>query len=257
MNTKHISSTLALGIALGLSQVQAQESHHHGSGLSDALFAKKAAAGGLTEVELGQLAEQNGASQEVKDFGAKMVSDHGKANDNLKAVATKDNLTIPDKPNAEQQALIDKLTKETGKDFDTAYIHVMVKAHIADRALFAKESENGSNPDLKQFATDTLPVIKEHLSMIEDLAQNGTGHPTAAGTSTSGGDMPPMGSSGESKSGLAPGSNANPVPNTSPDAPADTGNGMPTTPDAGSGQGKSGLAPGSTANPVPAATPTP
>jgi putative membrane protein len=249
MKIKILSYSLAAGMAMGLAPVQAQTTHHHKAGLTDALFAKKAAAGGLTEVTLGQLAEQNGASQEVKDFGAKMVTDHGKANDGLKAIASKDSLTIPDKPNAEQQALIDKLTKETGKEFDSNYIRAMVRAHIADKALFTEEADNAKNQDLKVFAQDTLPVITEHLSMIESIAGNGDSHQSAA---TQGGDMPAMGSSGESKSGLAPGSNANPVPDTTTDTSKSTGNGMPTTPDTGSsGESKSGLAPGSNANPVP------
>ena len=178
-----------------------------------------------------------------------MVTDHGKANDNLKAIAAKDNLAIPDKPNADQQELIDKLTKETGKEFDTNYIRAMVKAHIADKALFSTEVDNAKNPDLKQFAEDTLPIITEHLSMIESIAGNGGGNESAS--ATQGGNMPPMGGSGESKSGLAPGSNANPVPNSTTDMPSTTVN--PTTPDTGdSGQSKSGLAPGSNANPAPA-----
>jgi putative membrane protein len=249
MKINFLSCTLALGVAMGFSQAHAQTMHHHKGGLTDALFAKKAAAGGLTEVKLGEIAEQNASSQEIKDFGAKMVSDHGKANDALKAVASKDNLTIPDKPNSEQQELIDKLTKETGKEFDTTYVHAMVKAHIADKALFTEEIDNAKNPDLKQFASDTLPIIKEHLGMIEGIAKGGS-HDTAA-VPTSGGDMPMMGMSGESKSSLAPGSNANPAPETTPSmAPATN------APDVGSsGESKSGLAPGSNANPVPATSP--
>jgi len=235
MKIKFLSTTLVFAVAIGLSSVQAQASHHHKAGLTDALFAKKAAAGGLTEVQLGQIAQQNGSSQEVKDFGAKMVTDHGKVNDNLKSIATKDNLTIPDKPNAEQQALIDKLTKETGKQFDTAYIHAMIKAHEGDKALFTQESENAKNPDLKQFAQDTLPMIKEHLSMIEGIAG---GHPESASSSTT--NMP-----------MAPGSNANPVPNTPTTSGASSTDTTttPTTPDTGSS--------GSNANPVPATSPMP
>ena len=147
--------------------------------LTDATFAKKAGAGGLTEVELGKLAQQNGDSQDVKDFGAKMVTDHSKINDNLKAIASKDSLTIPDKPNDEQQATIDKLSKETGKAFDDAYIHGMVRAHVRDKELFTEEANATKNPDLKQFANDSLGVITEHLTMIEGIADThgiATGH---------------------------------------------------------------------------------
>jgi len=213
MKTKFVLYSLALGGILTLDHSLAAE--HHKPALTDATFATKAAAGGLTEVELGQLAQQNGGSPDVKDFGAKMVTDHGKANDSLKAVAAKDSLTIPDKPNAEQQALIDKLSKETGAAFDKAYIHAMVKAHIGDKALFNEEIDSAKNPDLKQFATDTLPVIKEHLGMIEAMAGTGsTAHhhakKEAAMDMSPTPNASPVGSSAESKSGVGPGGNANP-----------------------------------------------
>jgi len=216
MKTKLLFYSLALGAAVSFTYSASAAEHHHKKGeLTDDVFATKAAAGGLTEVQLGQIAQQNGESQEVKDFGAKMVADHGKANDNLKAVASKDSLTIPDKPNAEQQALIDKLSKETGAPFDKAYIHAMVKAHIGDRALFTEEIETAKNADLKQFATDTLPIIKEHLSMIQGMAGTGTEHHVkreSTGSTDTGMNTAPAvpGTSAESKSGPGPGGNANP-----------------------------------------------
>jgi putative membrane protein len=252
MKIKILSFTLALGLAMGVCSAQAQESHHHRAGLTDALFVKKAGSGGLTEVQLGQLAQQNGSTQEVKDFGAKMVTDHGKINDDLKTIAAKDNLTLPTQPNAEQQALIGKLTKETGKEFDTNYIHAMVKAHIADKALFTQEAQGAKNPDLAQFAQSSLPVIQEHLSMIQSIAGSGS----SASAKSGGMNMGSSGDSGQGKSGVAPGANANPVPDTITDSP--NTNVAPTTPDVGtSGESKSGLAPGSNANPVPATSPQP
>jgi putative membrane protein len=157
---------LALGVALNLSHTaRAQDPSR------DHLFVRKAATGGLTEVELGKIAVQNGDTQDVKDFGQKMVTDHTKINDNLQAIAAKDALTLPDNPNATQQALIDQLTRETGKTFDDDYIHTMINAHVADKALFTEEQANAKNPDLKQFASDSLPIITMHLQMIEGIAQ--------------------------------------------------------------------------------------
>lgn len=220
MKAKSILYSILFCTAAGLVQIAyAAESRHH---LTDEVFAKKAAAGGLTEVELGKLAQQNGDSQDVKDFGAKMVDDHGKANDNLKAVAAKNNLTIPDKPNTEQQTLIDKLGKETGKAFDAAYIRAMVKAHEGDKALFTEEVATAKNPDLKQFASDTLEIVKEHLGMIQGIAEAhgiaGRHHKKESSSTAeaSSGSTPPAQTSGDSgagRSGLAPGSNANSAPN--------------------------------------------
>jgi putative membrane protein len=255
MKVKPFLYLLILGSAVAIPHSASAKVHSKVS--ADALFAKKAAAGGLTEVELGKIAQQNGDSQDVKDFGAQMVTDHGKINDNLKALATKDSLTIPDKPTTDQQALIDKLGKETGKAFDTAYIHAMVKAHVGDKALFTQEASDATNPDLKQFATDSLTVIKDHLAMIQQIAGShglaGAHHKatTTAMSDTSAAMAPGAQSTGDpgmSKSGADPGSNANPSANSMPGNTAMPA-AAPATGD--SGQGKSGLAPGSNANPAP------
>jgi putative membrane protein len=257
MNTKTLLYLFAFGAAVGLSH-PAYAEHHHTKGLTDAVFAKKAAAGGLTEVELGKIAQQNGDSQDVKDFGAKMVTDHSKINDNMKAIATKDSLTIPDKPNGEQQELIDKLSKESGKEFDNSYIRAMVKAHIGDKALFTEEAASAKNPDLKQFASDSLQVITEHLAMIEGMADThgiASGHHGASSAPMTMSASAPAttGASAEGKSGVAPGANGNPVPAQPAGADSTVSGVPPTTGD--SGQGKSGVAPGANGNPVPQQAP--
>jgi putative membrane protein len=240
MKAKFLSYSLAAAMLLGYAPRTFAQEHHHKS-WSDALFAKKAAAGGLTEVELGKVAQQNGESQDVKDFGAKMVEDHGKANDQLKEIATKDSLTIPDKPNAEQREMIDKLTKESGAEFDKNYMHDMLVAHRKDEALFDKEAADGSNADLKKFASDTAVIVKEHLKMAEDIVHGMSGKT--------------VGTAAESKSGPGPGGNAS-VPASSPEVTG--GSSMPNngTPDVGtSAESKSGNGPGGNANPVPTVTP--
>jgi putative membrane protein len=129
-----------------------------------------AAQGGMLEVQLGQLAADKGASQEVKDFGSKMVTDHSKANDELKAIASSKDLTLPDKLDSKHQAAIDKLSKLSGAAFDKAYVSAMVKDHKGDDAEFAKEAKSGGDADIKAFAGKTdESVIKMHLQMIEGI----------------------------------------------------------------------------------------
>ncbi len=136
----------------------------------DAMFAKEAASGGMTEVQLGQLAQDKGSSQDVKDFGKKMVQDHTKANDDLKSVASKDSITLPTAIMPKDQALYDRLSKLSGAQFDHAYIAAMVKDHRKDVADFQKESSSGQNADVKDFATRTLPTLQEHLRMVEGIS---------------------------------------------------------------------------------------
>jgi putative membrane protein len=93
---------------------------------SDKAFMNKAAIGGMTEISLGKLAGEKGESKEVKEFGEKMVTDHTKIADNLKEVAGKLGVTLPEKIDATHQAKIDKMEKMSGTAFDSAYVNAMV-----------------------------------------------------------------------------------------------------------------------------------
>ena len=136
----------------------------------DSTFAMKAASGGLTEVALGKMATEKGSSQAVKDFGQKMVDDHTKANDELKTLASSKNMTLPSAPNAKDQATIDKMSKLSGAAFDKAYTKDMVMDHKMDVTLFQKEATSGTDPDVKAFASKTLPTLQEHQKMINGIA---------------------------------------------------------------------------------------
>ena len=140
----------------------------------DKKFVKEAALGGMTEVELGKVATQKGASDGVKQFGQKMVDDHTKANDQLKEIASKDNLEIPASLDPKHQARIDKMSKLSGPEFDKAYIKDQLKDHEQDVSEFQKEAQNGTDPNVKQFAASTLPTLQEHLNMVKQLKNNET-----------------------------------------------------------------------------------
>src|SRR5581483_10268084 len=103
---------------------------------ADRQFVKKAAEGGLAEVQLGQLATEKAASPEVKQFGQRMVDDHTKANEQLKQVASDEGVTIPDKLSAKDAATKARLEKLSGKAFDHAYMRDMVMDHTKDVSDF-------------------------------------------------------------------------------------------------------------------------
>jgi putative membrane protein len=139
----------------------------------DKKFTKEAAIGGLTEVELGKLAQQKASSDAVKQFAQKMVDDHSKAHEELKQVATKEGLEVPDAPDKKNQSRIDKLAKLSGPDFDKAYIKDQLKDHKQDVKKFEGESKNGTVPGVKDFATKTLPTLEQHLQMVKGLEKSG------------------------------------------------------------------------------------
>jgi putative membrane protein len=123
---------------------------------SDKTFMKKAAKGGMMEVTMGQVAEQKAQSDDVKSFGKRMVTDHSKANDELKSIASKKGFQLPSKEHT---------AKWTS---DKAYMDMMVKDHEKDLAEFKEEANSGSDPDLKKFADDTAKIIQEHLDLAKE-----------------------------------------------------------------------------------------
>ncbi|HEY1464469.1 MAG TPA: DUF4142 domain-containing protein [Terriglobales bacterium] len=140
---------------------------------SDQMFVKEAAEGGMAEVELGQLALEKGSSDAVKQFGQRMVNDHGQANEKLKALASTKGIQLPAKPGAKDKATKARLSKMSGTSFDRAYMKDMLADHQKDIAAFQKESRSGSDPEIKQFASETLPTLQDHLKQAQGIGTGG------------------------------------------------------------------------------------
>ena len=138
----------------------------------DRNFLMDAAMGGMMEVELGRLATTNGASDAVKQFGQRMVDDHSKANAELMSLATSKGITLPTELDEKHRAHVTKLWSLTGADFDREYSKMMMSDHKKDVSEFEKQSMKGVDADLKAFATNTLPTLREHLQMANALPGN-------------------------------------------------------------------------------------
>jgi len=137
--------------------------------LTDKEFVAKAAEGGMTEVELGKLAQEKGSSADVKQFGSHMDADHSKANAELKAIAAKDGITLPTTLDEKHQATVKHLSSLSGPAFDKAYVNTMVKDHEKTVSLFKEEAASGQDADVKNFATSNLPTIENHLADIKGI----------------------------------------------------------------------------------------
>ncbi len=131
----------------------------------DQEFVVKAASGGLMEVELGKIAAQNAASAKVKEFGQRMVKDHSKANDELKALASAKNISIPATPGEDHQKHIDNLKAKKGAEFDKDYIDMMVDDHEEDIKDYEKAASDGKDAQIKAFAQSKVLILKQHLEM--------------------------------------------------------------------------------------------
>jgi putative membrane protein len=138
------------------------------SGADPATFVKKAALGGMTEVETSKLAESKAEDPQVKAFAKKMVTDHSAANDELKSLAKKKGWTLPTSLDAEHKAIVQKLSAKSGADFDAAYSKQMLQDHEKTVALF-KGATKSSDADLAQWAEKTLPTLERHEQLAANL----------------------------------------------------------------------------------------
>jgi putative membrane protein len=132
-------------------------------------FMVKVADVGMTEVKLGGMAQDKATNKRVKEFGAMMVSDHTKAGDELKSLARRKNVTLPEKIGEDHQKKVDDLSKKTGKDFDRSYIDAMVDGHESAVNDFEKASNNTKDPDVKSWVDKTLPILKTHLDSAKAI----------------------------------------------------------------------------------------
>ena len=143
----------------------------HGSGqmMADHKFVMFAAMGGMAEVEMGRLAAQKGASEDVRQFGQRMVDDHTKANEELMRVVSSKGMTPPPTLDAKHQSAMRKMSSLSGEKFDREYARMMVADHKKTVGEFQKEAGRGADPDLKAFAAAQLPALQEHLRMAQRL----------------------------------------------------------------------------------------
>ncbi|MBT2118297.1 DUF4142 domain-containing protein [Dyella sp. LX-66] len=140
---------------------------------ADQAFLTRAAADGSAEIALGQLALQKSSSPQTKQLAQHIVSDHTKANEQLVALARQKQITVAPEPDPAAKQEMDKLQKLDGDAFDRAYAQDMVKGHQQAIILFTKASTSATDSDIKQFAAQTLPVLKDHLQMARQLRQVG------------------------------------------------------------------------------------
>jgi putative membrane protein len=140
--------------------------------MADQAFVRKALEGGVAEVQLGQLAQQKSQSEDVKQFGQKMVEDHTQLGDQMKPIAQQLGVKEPKGPSKKDKQLMAKLDALSGPQFDEAYIQAMVKDHKQDLKEFKDAAQTAQNANVKQVAQQGSGVISQHLQIIEQIAQS-------------------------------------------------------------------------------------
>lgn len=203
MNSKKYLITLTAVLTaiplLAQNQPATTPKPEHSTG-SSSHFIKEAAQGNLTEIQLGQLAEQKSQNQQVKQFGQQLVADHTKANDQLKTVAQADGVQFPTTLDHKHKGELTKLEKLSGAEFDQQFARHMISDHAKDISQYNHISQTTQDTAIKQYTDACLPVLEKHLetarsvgtavglkpdtiSSLEKHATHGMGAPgTASGT---------------------------------------------------------------------------
>lgn len=136
----------------------------------DKSFYKSLAEGGIAEVRDGKLAQEKATDPKIKDFGAMMVKDHTKANEELQSLAESKGIKLPHGPGVGADTTKAKLSMESGSAFDKSYVKSQVKAHQETVDLLQKEISSGQDAEAKALAQKVLPTVQSHLQAIQGIA---------------------------------------------------------------------------------------
>lgn len=164
-------SSAALVLCLALAAFgQTNGQQNNGMNQQDKQFVTMVAKANRGEIEMGNFAQQHASNDEVKQFAQLMVTDHTNAGQQLKSWASQSNVTLPSGLTAQDNSTKASLSSASGSQFDKQYIQSQLQDHKKVIAAFEKEVQQGQDPQLKQFAEKTLPVLQDHVRIAEDVA---------------------------------------------------------------------------------------
>jgi putative membrane protein len=147
--------------------------HHHAArpaaAMTDQQFVAMAAQTDMLEAHLGQMAANQASRQEVKDYAQMLVSDHTADYQQLGSLAAKDSLNVPNGLDAEHYKMVVPFEKLNGAAFDARYIRTMIEGHTRAIAVYTKEAAGAQSPDVKAYASATLPTLQKHLEGAKNL----------------------------------------------------------------------------------------
>lgn len=162
-----LSAVFAVPFAAAQQLISTSGKSSAGVAAADTTFLKKALSGGIAEVEFGRLAVAKAARPDVRQFGQRMIDDHGKSNDQLKQVAASEHVSLPLVLNPKDRATKATLENLSGADFDRVYMEEMVRDHKKDVSEYERQSRSAFDPAVKNFAAQTLPTLREHLRQAQ------------------------------------------------------------------------------------------
>jgi putative membrane protein len=163
----------------------------HQLNATDRTVIHQLAIGNAAEIELGKLAQQKAQGQPAKGFAETMVRDHEAAGKRLADLAEAAGLPLPSGLDDEHRAIREHFGKLTGTAFDVAYIQGQIQDHQKTLHLLEHEIGSGQDQALREFAANTLPKIRQHLQMAQDLALTVTSQAPQVATAPTSPTAPP------------------------------------------------------------------
>lgn len=168
--TKKLLTALSATFALfAFGAASAQQRVALATDSPDAKFLMDAARGDVAEIKLGQLAQQKGQSEGVREFGKMLEEDHSKAGKETAELAKDLDVVPPAQPSAEQMQKYESLERLSGAEFDREFVAAMVKGHQEEIAKYEKQAQSANNSKVAELAEDTLPTLREHLAVAQRL----------------------------------------------------------------------------------------
>ena len=151
---------------------------------ADATFLREAASANMMEIRLGQTAQTKAMNSAVKQFGQRMVNDHTNLQNQVASLVTANKVSVSQAMSSKNQDEFNRVNKLSGQAFDSAYMNLMVQAHQQDIANFQTQSRSAKSAQVRTLATNSLPVLQQHLSLATQVA-NQVGITTNVVTDTS------------------------------------------------------------------------
>lgn len=139
--------------------------------IDDRKFLKEADLDGMAEIELGKLALEKASNSQVKQFAQRMVEDYTASHRRILHIASDETIATPKEMDGKRQSRVDRLTKLSGPGFDRAYIEDETKQRHQDLKEFTKASQGANDPNLKSFATETIPSLEDDLNSLKILSK--------------------------------------------------------------------------------------
>lgn len=171
-----LTACMVLGTWCGLTALSsADDDKKDAKASTDKEFVTKASASGLAEVNLSELAARVAQKDAVKQFARHMIADHMRSNQELTQLANQRSVAMAQKMDEKHQKLHEKLQKLSGDKFDHAYMESMVADHEEAVKLFEKESKDGKDAAMKEWAGKLTPILKEHLKMAREVCKQTKG----------------------------------------------------------------------------------